>query len=475
MSLPLPHAFTERMRAQLGAEYEAFVAALDDAAPTSLRLNATKPGAVFEGTSTIPWAKDGLYLAERPSFFKNPLIYAGAFYVQEASSMLIGQAADFSRDLRILDLCAAPGGKSTLLASLMGAGSTLVSNELVRNRAAILEENLSRWGNPNIVITHNHPRDFAQIQNAFDLIVVDAPCSGEGMFRKDPKVISHWSPKMVQDCADRQREILSDVIGALAPGGRLIYSTCTYNPTENEAIIQWLIDQMPSMRILPLDFPAEWGLTPGTTTGFSPDMRHVYHAYPHKTKGEGFFLACLQKAEGSPQGHRDSRPAKKNDNKKRPPVRERESLVPATRKQAALLGEWVDAPDAYTYYMLGETAFAIPAAHSAQLVGIASQLNPIKVGIKMGELKREQLVPDHDLAMSERQSADTPLSELDLEQALRFLKRTELHQDHPGWIGWGIVRYLGRNLGWIKALQGRINNHFPKEMRIRSDVGLIDN
>ena len=152
MPLPLPSYFVERMKQQLGAEFEAFIEALNGTPPTSLRLNPAKLGAAFEGTSPIPWAKDGLYLEERPSFFKDPLIYAGAFYVQEASSMLIGAAADFSKDLRILDLCAAPGGKSTLLAANMSADSTLVSNEIVRNRAQILEENLSRWGNPNVLV-----------------------------------------------------------------------------------------------------------------------------------------------------------------------------------------------------------------------------------------------------------------------------------------------------------------------------------
>ncbi|HEX2901013.1 MAG TPA: hypothetical protein VHS96_14945, partial [Bacteroidia bacterium] len=436
-----------------------------------LRLNPAKPGASFEGTSPLPWAKDGLYLDERPSFFKDPLIYAGAFYVQEASSMLIGAAADFSKDLRILDLCAAPGGKSTLLAANMSAGSTLVSNEIVRNRAQILEENLSRWGNPNVLVTCNHPRDFAGIQNAFDLIVIDAPCSGEGMFRKDPKVIAHWSPKMVQECANRQREILTYVMDALAPGGRLIYSTCTYNPTENEAVVQWLLDEVPGLfRIVPLDLPAAWGLTPGTTAGYSAEMRHTYHCYPHKVKGEGFFLACLEKMG---PGKQQVAPAANNRKpKKQHAVRERESLVVATRKQREYLGSWLDQPENYAYYLLGETAFAIPVAHEAVLTSAAGQLNAIKLGIKLGEFKRDNLVPDHDLAMSECQSKDIPTSDLDLEQALRFLKRAELHQDHPGWMGWGIVRYKGRNLGWIKALQGRINNHFPKEMRIRSDLGL---
>ncbi|MBK9453766.1 MAG: RNA methyltransferase [Bacteroidetes bacterium] len=472
MPLPLPSYFVERMKQQLGAEFEAFIEALNGTPPTSLRLNPAKAGASFEGTSPIPWAKDGLYLDERPSFFKDPLIYAGAFYVQEASSMLIGAAADFSKDLRILDLCAAPGGKSTLLAANMSAASTLVSNEIVRNRAQILEENLSRWGNPNVLVTCNHPRDFAGIHNAFDLIVIDAPCSGEGMFRKDPKVIGHWSPKMVQECANRQREILEYVMDALAPGGRLIYSTCTYNPTENEAVIQWLLNEVPGMfRIVPLGLPAEWGLTPGTTEGYSPEMRHTYHCYPHKVKGEGFFLACLEKM--APGKQQVAPPANsKKAKKQHAAAREREGLVAATRKQKEYLGSWLDQPENYAFYLLGETAFAIPIEHEDVLTSAAGQLNTIKIGIKLGEFKRDNLVPDHDLAMSECQSKDIPTSDLDLEQALRFLKRTELHQDHPGWIGWGIVRYKGRNLGWIKALQGRINNHFPKEMRIRSDLGL---
>jgi NOL1/NOP2/sun family putative RNA methylase len=469
MALALPNAFIDRMKQQLGAEWPALEAALNEPAPTSLRLNPDKPGASFENATAIPWAKDGLYLKERPVFFKDPLIYAGAFYVQEASSMLIAQAADFSKDLRILDLCAAPGGKSTLLAANMSEGSFLVSNELVRNRAQILEENLSRWGHPNVVITHNHPRDFAGIQNAFDLIVIDAPCSGEGMFRKDPKVIDHWSPKMVQDCAARQKEILADVVGALASGGRLIYSTCTYNPIENESVIQWLLDEYPGMFcIVPLDFPENWGLAPGNTTEFSPEMAHTYHCYPHRVKGEGFFLACLEKVKSGGSSTSSHTPKQK----KQHPVRERASLVPATRKQREYLETWLDASATYSYYLLGDTAFALPKDAAEGMTKLAMQLNPIKVGIKLGEFKRDTLVPDHDLAMSERQHKDIPTSDLDLEQALRFLKRTELHQDHPGWTGWGIVRYKGRNLGWIKALQGRINNHFPKEMRIRSDLGL---
>lgn len=467
----LPSSFLDRMKIQLGAEYQAFLEAMQAQTPTSLRLNPRKPGAVFPQGSPIPWAKDGLYLPERPVFFKDPFIYAGAYYVQEASSMLIAQAADFSKDLRILDLCAAPGGKSTLLASNMSAGSFLVSNELVRNRAAILEENLSRWGNPNVLITHNHPRDFAQIHHQFDLIVVDAPCSGEGMFRKDPKVIEHWSPKMVHDCAARQREILDYVRGALAPGGRLIYSTCTYNPTENEAVIQWLLDSAPGQfRIVPLNFPAEWGITPGTTEGFSPEMRHVYHCYPHRVKGEGFFLACLEKtgSEGRSPAFAPSKKAKHPHNSKQSP----QGLALANRKQREVLSEWLAEPDAFTFALAGETAMAIPAGYAEYVMDLCQTLNPIKAGIKMGEFKRDTLVPDHDLSMSEAQSSDIPTADMDLEQALRFLKRTELHQDHPGWMGWGIVRYGGRNLGWIKALQGRINNHFPKEMRIRSDLGL---
>lgn len=470
MSLLLPHPFTQQMQRQLGAEWEAFETALNAPAPTSLRLNPLKPGAYFDGGSPIPWAQNGIYLEQRPTFFKDPLIYAGAYYVQEASSMLIAQAVDWSRDLRILDLCAAPGGKSTLLAASMSAGSLLVSNELVRSRAQILQENLSRWGNPNVLVTHNAPRDFADIHHAFDLIVVDAPCSGEGMFRKDPKVIGHWSPKLVQECAARQKEILAQLVQALAPGGRLIYSTCTYNPTENEAVVQWLLDQTQGQfRMVPLAFPSEWGLTPGITEGYSPEMAHTYHCYPHRVKGEGFFLACLEKADSRGLSAIPSNLSKKN---RKHQTRDRESLQAATRKQREYLGTWLHDSETYVYSLLGDTAFALPAAHADAFTAIAAQLSPLKAGIQLGEFKRDALVPDHDLAMSERQRKDIPTADLDLEQALRFLKRTELHQDHPGWLGWGIVQYQGRNLGWVKALQGRINNHFPKEMRIRSDLGL---
>lgn len=469
MPLSLPSAFTDRMRQQLGDEFEDFLAALEEQAPTSLRLNAKKAGAAFEGSSEIPWATDGVYLAERPSFFKNPLIYAGAFYVQEASSMLIGQAGFFEEDIAILDLCAAPGGKSTLLASEMTEGSFLVSNELVRNRAAVLEENLSRWGNPNVAITCNHPRDYEAVKNVFDLIVVDAPCSGEGMFRKDPKSIGHWTPRAMHDCADRQKEILGFVMDALKPGGRLVYSTCTYNPFENEDIVQWLLDSG-QFEIVPLEFPSEWGLTPGTTKGYSPKMKHTFHCYPHKVKGEGFFLSCLQKKDdGAPRSLPSKKKAKKQHKKQHAA---RPNLEAANRKQTAELSKWMKTPEDFDFFILADTAFAISKAWSSGMREQLDSLYLIKMGIKMGEFKRDTLVPAHDLAMSELQADSIPTTELTEEQALRYLKRVELNQDAPDWLGWGIVQYQGRNLGWIKALKGRINNHFPKEMRIRSDVGL---
>jgi len=271
------------MQAQLGAEYEPFLEALDGDPVVSLRLNPHKPGSEFPAGSPIPWAEDGYYLPERPRFFLDPRIYAGGYYVQEASSMLIGQCLDFSQDLRILDLCAAPGGKSTLLASRMSPGSVLVSNELVRARSRALIDNLSRWGHPHTLVTNNHPRDFQPLRHAFDAIVIDAPCSGEGMFRKDPKVIEHWSPGVVRNCALRQQDILREVMGSLRPGGRLVYSTCTYNPYENEAIVQWVLDHEPGVfEVVPLEFPADWGLVRGTTEGYSPALRHTYHCYPHR-------------------------------------------------------------------------------------------------------------------------------------------------------------------------------------------------
>lgn len=486
MPLDLPKPFLKRVQHQLGDEFPAFLEALNAPPMVSLRLNPNKQGASFPKSQPIPWCEQGCYLPERPHFFKDPLIYSGAYYVQEASSMLIAQMVDFSEDLRILDLCASPGGKSTLLASRMSPGSFLLSNEVVGNRARVLHEVMTRWGQANTAVSCNHPRDFMAIENFFDLIVVDAPCSGEGMFRKDPAVIDTWKPSVVHSCAERQRDILAQVIRALRPGGRLIYSTCTYNEEENEQVVQWLLDLDPGQfRIVPQKFPAEWGLKPGVTEGYDADMQFTYHCYPHKVRGEGFFMACLEKMRvgrnDSSRSKLKSRSAKfrkgksasgrkgkggKNDrdSERHKPKRD------LTKADLKLAGEYLR--DVEQYELVGNAGVveAIPQHIAADVERLRESLRLIKAGIALGIPQRGKFQPDHGLAMSEMVAEAVPVIEMDAGQAMRYLSRDELQLAAPDIRGWAIVAHKGRNLGWIKVLENRINNHLPKHLRIRNDV-----
>lgn len=454
------------MQAQLGDAYPAFFEALQAKPKVSVRINPDKSGAKFLNTTPVPWCEGAYYLAERPAFFKDPHIYAGSYYVQEASSMLIAQMADFSTDLRVLDLCAAPGGKSTLLASRISADSLLVSNEIVRNRAEVLEENVSRWGASNVIVTHNHPKSFGNLRHYFDLIVIDAPCSGEGMFRKDPKVMQHWNPKMVAHCAQRQKDILTAVIDSLKPGGRLVYSTCTYNPQENEEIIQWLLYHSDgTMRILPVELPSEWGLTPGTTEGFHADMRYTYHCYPHKVEGEGFYLACLEKTEAGVKRMESPRAKARHAARKGP---NQASAAPLPKQDREVVKRYLDAPEDYEFYLLEGAALAIPSELSDDYEALAGQLNILKAGIRIGEIKSGKLIPDHDLALAECTGDKVPVLNLDHEQSMRYLSRDELSLETGEIRDWAIVAYQGRHLGWVKVLDNRVNNHLPKQMKIRT-------
>ena len=221
---------------------------------TSIRVNQFKAAdplqfalTNFKAAKKIPWSDQGFYLSQRPSFTLDPYFHAGYYYVQEASGMfleeVIRQTLDLSKQLKVLDLCAAPGGKSTLIQSLISPDSLLVSNEVIKSRVSVLEENMTRWGAANLIITNNDPKDFAPLNGFFDLIVIDAPCSGSGLFRRDPEAIEHWSEANVQLCQQRQERILADIFPALKPGGILIYSTCSYSKEENEDIIDWIMDQ----------------------------------------------------------------------------------------------------------------------------------------------------------------------------------------------------------------------------------------
>ena len=306
--MQLPEEFIQQTKAMMGDElFHTFLNALHEKPSVSIRLNPLKPnthhpstlfqslpyGGRLEGATPIPWCSTGYYLDDRPAFTFDPLLHAGAYYVQESSSMFLESVMkEYVTELVcMLDLCAAPGGKSTLARTLLSPDSLLISNEPIRNRAQILSENVQKWGYPQHIVTNNYPKDFRKAKMLFDVILTDVPCSGEGMFRKDEGAIREWSPKNVEHCWKLQRDIVSDIWSCLRPGGILIYSTCTFNTKENEENVRWIADEL-GADILPVTTDASWNITGSLLKGFDEP---VYRFIPGKTPGEGLFMAVLRK------------------------------------------------------------------------------------------------------------------------------------------------------------------------------------
>jgi 16S rRNA C967 or C1407 C5-methylase (RsmB/RsmF family)/NOL1/NOP2/fmu family ribosome biogenesis protein len=444
------------MQQLLGPEFPAFEAALQAPPPVSIRLNAAKPpadpGLLPALDSPVPWCPDGFYLPERPVFTLDPLFHAGAYYVQEASSMFLDEAlrqtVDFSRRLRVLDLCAAPGGKSTLTASRLQPGSLLVANEVIRSRVGVLRENLEKWGLSQVAVCSAEAEEIAALEGWFDVIVTDAPCSGEGLFRKDPDAIREWSPAQVDLCAARQRRILAAAVTALAPGGVLLYSTCTYNRAENEENTDWLVREF-ALEPLRLEVPAEWGVV---ETGGG------YRFFPHRLRGEGFFLAALRKTDDGPVKPPSAAAAFK-------------SLQPLPKALVPAARPWLyPEADVRLFQTPGGDVLALSNALENDYLVLDKVLKNKWFGVNIGEIKGKDLVPSHALSLNEWVSPERPGVELSREQALLFLKK-ETFDLPPGTPqGWTLGRYGGLNLGWMKVLSNRFNNYLPVERRIRMRV-----
>ncbi|TDS08474.1 methyltransferase RsmF C-terminal domain-like protein [Sphingobacterium paludis] len=417
---------------------------------TSIRVNPMKDThRMFDGLSAVPWCDDAYYLAERPVFTLDPLYHAGCYYVQEASSMFLGHIVEQlglrNGDVKALDLCAAPGGKSTLLNSYLGARSLLVSNEVIKSRAGILLDNLGRWGMDNVVITNNDPSAFGRLPGYFNLMVVDAPCSGSGMFRKDPGAIDEWSLANVKLCSDRQKRILAESVSALATGGYLIYSTCSYSREENENIVDWIIAEY-GFDSVQIGINAAWGIE---ETQSSVAHGFGYRFYPDKVKGEGFFVAVLRKrAEQASFELRRTKPEK-------------------TPVSKAVLEQWLDNTDTIQHFLHGDQVHIFPTMFSHDFKLLQDMLYIRNAGTNIGKWLGKELIPGHDLAMSIHVKADLPAQEVSLATAQQYLRKEQLDRsDFDASTGWCLVRYSGVNLGWVKVLPNRINNYYPKESRI---------
>lgn len=420
---------------------------------TSIRINPAKWTATdriynqeLKEGQRIPWTSLGYYLPQRPSFTFDPLFHAGCYYVQEASSMFLElalqQTVDLSQPYNVLDLCGAPGGKSTHLQSLISPQSLLVTNEVIKSRVLILEQNIIKWGASNVMVTNNDPQHFSRLGSFFDVMVVDAPCSGSGLFRRDPEAINEWSLNNVALCSQRQQRILSDALPALKEGGILIYSTCSYSKEEDEEIGDWLMREQ-GMEPLSLTIEDSWGIVETT----SQEGAKGYRFFPDKVKGEGFFMACFRKTTTG------------EEVKQRP-----KKLVTASKNDRAVLQKWVRLED-QDIYVERDQLIAIPQILSDNYASIKGQLNIYYAGVTLGQVMRDKLVPSHALALSSLLSEDILVLELPYEQAVKYLQRGELNLQ-PQRTGWQVVTYQNHPLGWINALPNRVNNYYPKEMRI---------
>lgn len=434
--MQLPVSFVSKIERLLGAESTALVSALSGSSPVSVRQNPHKSTTNFNQFERVPWCSTGYYLPERPVFTLDPLFHAGSYYVQEASSMFIEQwwnnFVPQNTPLRVLDLCAAPGGKSTHLLSLMNSESVLVCNEPVPTRNKILQHNLAKWGHSNFIITQNEPHQFEPLGEYFDVILVDAPCSGEGMFRKDKNAIAEWSEEIVQQCAIRQTSILQSTAKVLKPGGILVYSTCTFDERENEEQVKQLISEGFELCSLP------------NTDIRIANTDYGYRFYPHKTKGEGFFTSCLQK--------RDKYSSTK--------IQSTNNGNPNSTTE-----KYLKEPHLFKYISRSEKHFAIPLAHEHTYKTLSSTVNVRAAGIYLGDTKNNDFLPSQQLSWSNHLRNDLPFVEINNEQAVKYL-RGETFPLTTGLRGWHLVRYQNFALGWIKAIDHRFNNHYPKEWRI---------
>jgi 16S rRNA C967 or C1407 C5-methylase (RsmB/RsmF family)/NOL1/NOP2/fmu family ribosome biogenesis protein len=472
MAQTLPADFLQAMQSLLpAAEYDPFVRALSDSeSPTSIRLNRSKCTAAeaqayaeLPGVRPVPWCPEGWYLPERPTFTTDPLLHAGVYYVQEAASMfltyLLRQLLPPERPVTALDLCAAPGGKSSALLSVLPEGSALVSNEIDRRRARILAENLTKWGNPALTVTAEAPAAFTPLRHLFDLVLTDVPCSGEGMFRKDPGAVSDWSLVKVRDCARLQRQILDDVWPALKPGGLLVYSTCTFNPQEDEEQVRYLCETL-GAEVLTVPVPTEWQIHAALRGDDT-----VYRFMPHGTVGEGLFVAVVRKGE-------EGAAARRAEGGRRPAGgKRRESKGAATLK--GLLPQvagWLQPAAGYDYELTDDGVLrALPQQQVALHRHLSEAgLYRLQSGVELATLKGRDLIPAHALALSTALRSEAfATAALSRDQALSYLRRDTLMPDVAWSRGYVLLTYEGHPLGFVKNMGNRCNNLYPQEWRIR--------
>ncbi|MCA0429496.1 MAG: RNA methyltransferase [Bacteroidetes bacterium] len=441
--LQIPEQLLNSLKNNFNINVNEFVAAHNEENKlTSIRINPFKKTEIDYNLRQVNWCKNGFYLKERPYFTYDPLFHAGCYYVQEAGSMFIDYVLNEiqfpKQNVNVLDACAAPGGKSTLINSYLAENSLLISNEFTKSRAEILSYNLSKWGTCNTIVTNSETNKFKKLQQFFDLVLVDAPCSGSGLFRKQHDAIEHWSEKAVTDCSIRQKEIISNLIECIKPGGYLIYSTCSYSIEENEQISKWLVTEF-DFEEIKLNVPIEWGIT---------QSELGYRFYPHLTNSEGFYICIFQKKEETIFSTSKN---KKNN------------LCIPTNNERKLLNDFVS-PNFSTFklnhlfYFSTDKVIDFINAHSTNFY-------LKKAGTCIGEIKGKDLIPHHELALSNYLNSNLNKVDLELTESINYLKKENLNLS-TNTKGLTLLTFKNFGIGWCKILPNRTNNYLPNEFKI---------
>ena len=448
-------SYTEKVMGE--SRFARFMSSFEEEPPVSVRVKRgcrLPLGGKEDGR--VPWCHDGVYLKQRPMFTLDPLLHAGCYYVQEASSMFLAEVLrqHVNGTVAMLDLCAAPGGKSTLALQTLPEGSLLVSNEPVKTRANILAENLSKWGNPNVIVTNAYPSDIARSGAMFDVVLCDVPCSGEGMFRKDEGAIGEWSVQSVDRLWRLQREIVAEAWKTLRPGGLLVYSTCTFNLREDEENVRWIANEYDA-DILPVNTSSEWNITSSLLEGFGSP---VYRFIPGVTRGEGLFMAVLRK--------QDSESLPSCERRQRKGLKEKKG----SGSFAVPWKGWKGLGEGFQYVQLGEKVLALPSGLTPYYNILRdARVHMVKAGVALGTVKGRDLVPDIELALSDILDKQLfPVYEADLATSLAYLRRDAivLPADMPK--GYVLITHEGHELGFVKNIGNRSNNLYPQEWRIKS-------
>lgn len=447
----LPQHFLDSLSGCPGFDASAFEEAHQIPSVSSIRYNSIKSNqhsSSFEGLklADIPWCIDGVYLKDRPKFTLDPLLHAGAYYVQEASSMflehLIEEILPGASGLKLLDLCAAPGGKTTLLAS-MKQFDFVLANEIIASRIPMLYENLVKWGSSKTFISNNDPQHLTRLGSMFDVVLVDAPCSGSGLFRKDPQALHEWNSALVHFCSVRQQRILQHALELVKPGGFLIYSTCSYSIQENEHILDYIMKQG-CVDSIPLGLLDSWNIIHSLSDKYAA---HGYRFYPDKVMGEGFFCAVFQKHALVLNG---GAAAFFN--------------APKTVTKQIELHDWINADDVVYIEELGGLV-AVHKKHLALRNMLKHFLRMRKSGVKVGTVMKKGFIPDHELALSEWATSRQNQIELSKIDAIKYLKKEDINTDVYK-DGTYLMKYQNFGMGWAKMINNRLKNNYPMNWRI---------